>query len=103
MKEDVNRERDTMNSEYDGRRKKGIGTLTAMVLIPVRSVTVALPPRTSIELTMMLVASLDIKELRKYSRNGDSICYKKTYPKNMKIRCAGFPQRAPTTSSQVCA
>jgi hypothetical protein len=29
-----------------------------MVLIPVRSVTVALPPRTSIELTMMLVASL---------------------------------------------
>ena len=32
--------------------------LTARVLIPVKSVTVAEPPRINIELTMMFVASL---------------------------------------------
>jgi len=34
------------------------GTHTAMVLMPVKSVTVAEPPRISIELTMIFVARL---------------------------------------------
>ena len=55
--------------------------LTAMVCMPVKAVTVADPPRTSIAETMMLVAN----------------------PKNIKTRWATEPQRAATISSHVCA
>lgn len=36
--------------------------LTAIVFMPVKSVTVALPPSTSIELTMMFVANLSARK-----------------------------------------
>lgn len=52
-----------------------------MVLMPVKAVTVAEPPRISIEDTMMFVAR----------------------PKNMKTRWATVPHRAATISSHVCA
>lgn len=56
-------------------------TPTAMVFIPVKSVTVADPPRINMELTMMFVAR----------------------PKKRKTLCAKVPQRTATISSQVCA
>lgn len=59
----------------------GMRKHAAIVLIPVKLVTVAEPPRTSIEDTIKFVAR----------------------PKNMKMRCAAVPHRAPTISSQVCA
>lgn len=52
-----------------------------MVFIPVKSVTVADPPRTSIELTMTFVAR----------------------PKKRKMVCANGPQRTATISSHVWA
>ena len=61
--------------------KANCPTLTAMVLIPVRAVTVALPPRHNIELTTMLVAR----------------------PKKRKTRCAKVPQRVPMISRKVWA
>ena len=60
---------------------KGIKKQAAMVFIPVKSVTVALPPRMSIDETMMFVAN----------------------PKNMKTLCAKVPHLAPTISSHVWA
>lgn len=73
--------------------------LTARVLIPVRSVTVALPPRINMELTIMFVASLDTISAEVSS----SLPLVGTHPKNMKIKCAVFPHRTPTISSQVWA
>ncbi len=61
--------------------KANCRTLTAMVLIPVRAVTVALPPRHNIELTTMLVAR----------------------PKKRKTICAKVPQRVPMISRKVWA
>ena len=55
--------------------------LTAIVFIPVSAVTVAEPPRISIEETMMFVAR----------------------PKNINTRWAAVPQRAATISSHVWA
>ena len=51
------------------------------MFIPVKSVTVADPPRISIELTIIFVAS----------------------PKNMNTKCATVPQRAAMISRNVCA
>jgi hypothetical protein len=59
----------------------GIKKQAARVLIPDKSVTVADPPRISIEETIMFVAK----------------------PKNMKIKWATVPHRAPMISSQVWA
>ena len=59
--------------------KANCRTLTAMVLIPVRAVTVALLPRHNIELTIMLVAR----------------------PKDRKTICAEVPQRVPMISRKV--
>lgn len=55
--------------------------LTAMVFIPVKELTVAEPPRMSMEDTMTFVAR----------------------PKNINTRCATVPHRAATISSQVWA
>lgn len=60
---------------------KGIRKHAAMVFMPVRLVTVADPPRTSIEDTMMFVAN----------------------PKNMKTKWASFPHRVAMISNHVCA
>ena len=42
----------------------GIKKQAATVCMPVKSVTVAEPPRTNMELTMMLVARLDTTSVR---------------------------------------
>ena len=70
----------------------------AMVFIPVRSVTVADPPKISIDETMIFVASLEIHEAITFKRGLFD-----TYPKNIKTPCASVPHLAPTISSQVWA
>lgn len=70
-----------------------------MVFIPVKSVTVADPPRISIELTMMLV-----ERLFKQVNNDYYLSLEATdYPKNKKTRWANFPHLTLIISSHVCA
>ena len=69
-----------------------------MVLMPVRSVTVADPPRINMDDTMMFVARLRRNLILDIVPIGNG-----THPKNMNTRCAVFPHRTPTISNHVCA
>lgn len=74
------------------------------MLIPVKSVTVAEPPKISMDDTMMFVAKLGLKyRTSSTSPAKDANFGKETYPKNMKMQCARVPHRVATISRKVCA